>query len=917
MLGESILLLTFDEFDTLAREEIHETLAKPLIAYLRRLMGLEGLNFIYSIGSSGNKLENMQASYTDFFKAALYRKISFLTQDDCHRLVTKPVEGVLEYEPQAVDRIYEITSGHPYFTQLTCHELFSLSQKTGKRQINMEDVNSVIEDVIERGTVNLKFVWDEASGLEKWVLASLAHLKGQGTIEEIGQVIREQRVRFSLSDLKAAVLHLREKDVIDSDNQFVIYLLLLWVQRNRPLDRVQVELIETNPIANRYIEIGDEYRDLGQRQTAIDSYQQALDVNPGNLRALVNMAEVHLERDEYQQAIVSFRQALQIDAGDVPSRAGLCGAYLALGDKASIQEEGIKDAIEYYQKILEINADHSDARQRLADTYHAQAEEQLKAGNDDQALNYFNQALEYTPEDVHLLARFDEILEMKKAKVIAGWLEKADQAQAEQHWDEAVEAVEQALRLSPEDASLQAKLAETKEAPRQHQLQMLKSEADQAVGAENWQGAISALEEYLELEPDSPEILTQITTLREKERQARLVELEARAKAAATAGRWDHAIQAWDEYLGLEPDVRQPAEQALAYAQKYRKIAQHYAEAQQAIQKKRYTQAIELLQGIIAQDPAYKATSRLLVEAVEASKRFPLWRRGRFYAIIAVLILVALGVFGGPKVIEALKATAEATPIAAELPATESEERILSTNTPKPTQVHTRTLQLPTLSPTNPSTAAPTLTATLSPAQVFAQPILAYVADTPPDFEDDFSTLKDDWDLVIDSTSQPDPNDYVSGGAFVFQGAFADDRVMLGDLGGVTPLTGTNFVLQFDLSILETETMELIIRFQARGPQSGYNFLLRNSGGWGILPEGGAGMVAEGKTAALVEGEANRLQMIAYDKNVLIYLNDILISGFQALEPDGDKTNIEIGTFSSAYVEIDNLKFWNLDGRDF
>ena len=135
ILGEKVLLLTFDEFDSLDRPEIRETLAQPLIAYLRRLIELDGLNFIFSIGSSGDKLENMQASYTDFFKSALYRKISFLTRDDCHRLITKPVEGLIRFEKKAVDQIIKITSGHPYFTQLMCHELFSRCQKTGEREI--------------------------------------------------------------------------------------------------------------------------------------------------------------------------------------------------------------------------------------------------------------------------------------------------------------------------------------------------------------------------------------------------------------------------------------------------------------------------------------------------------------------------------------------------------------------------------------------------------------------------------------------------------------------------------------------------------------------------------------------------------------------------------------------------------------
>ena len=263
-LGEKILLLTFDEFDTLAREDIQETLAKPLIAYLRRLMDLDGLNFIFSIGSSGNKLENMQASYTDFFKAALYRKISFLDKKNCQRLITKPVEEVIEYGRRAVSRIYEITAGHPYFTQLMCHELFSLCQKTGERKITDDDVKSVIEDVIERGTVNLKFVWDEATDLEKWSLASLAQQEDGTSTQDLAKILREQRVRFVENDLNSSLIRLRDKDVLTQDNDFIIYLMRLWLQKNRPLDRVREELAEINPIANRLVEIGDEYHSRGQ-----------------------------------------------------------------------------------------------------------------------------------------------------------------------------------------------------------------------------------------------------------------------------------------------------------------------------------------------------------------------------------------------------------------------------------------------------------------------------------------------------------------------------------------------------------------------------------------------------------------------------------------------------------------------------
>ncbi len=323
MLEGRVLLLTFDEFDILSQPETLQTLGKPLTEYLSRLFELENLNFIFSIGSSGKKLENMQAAYTEFFKSALYKKISFLEQAECYRLVTQPVIGMLSYDPGAVQRIYRITSGHPYYTQLICHELFSACQKEDKRRITSADVEAILPDVIERGTVNLKFIWDEAADLEKWVLACLAHSEGAADSSAIAAELSRQHVRFSEADLNSALLHLQEKDVLRPDLGFVVHLLRLWLQTNRPLGRVREELQEINPIADRFIEIGDEYRDRPSPQDAIQSYQQALSVDPSNLRAQVSLAAVYLLTGWLCAGCqIPIARALEIDPEDVAGALG-------------------------------------------------------------------------------------------------------------------------------------------------------------------------------------------------------------------------------------------------------------------------------------------------------------------------------------------------------------------------------------------------------------------------------------------------------------------------------------------------------------------------------------------------------------------------------------------------------------------
>lgn len=747
-LGDQILILTFDEFDTLDKAEIQETLARPLIAYLRRMMELEGLNFIFSIGSSGDKLENMQASYTDFFKTALYRKISFLTQEDCHRLVTKPVEGTIGYDPQAVKRIFEITSGHPYFTQLMCHELFALCQKTGARVITADNVEAILGDVIERGTVNLKFVWDEASDLEKWILAGLAQMDGGGTNHKLAELLQNQRVRFSDSDLNAAVIHLRDKDILTESNRFVIHLMRMWLLANRPLDRVREELAEVNPIANRYIEIGDEYRDRGQAAQAVDSYRQALKADPANLRAQTSIGQIFFDSRDYPQAIAAFEQAIQMDDEDVSARSSYCAALLAQGD-LELESGQIEAGLKSYEQILTANPAHRDACRRLARIYSQRAEEFLKAGQDESALSAFNKAIDYTPEDDSLVSRYDKVLANKKAQLTASLIEKAERAIGRQRWEEATGFMEEAIKLNPQDSELKAKLLKTKDAPRQFKIEAYKQEAEQALKRKNYPKAIESIETALQLSPNEPDLSAWLATLQAEQRnehaaqikeqlkrslaaadwQAALAavrqgkmlapdaenwdgklieiqnakheyerkELREKADAAlkseewdraidallkleeadpgqanlseeieqiklkkhkavqtalkisagkfASAEKWNDAIKAWEEYLGSQPADLEQAAAELEKVKAQASLAADYQTALNHIRSKHFDRAISLLQGIIAKDPTYKSTSRLLVEAVEARKVSPPSRSLKFagWAVAGILLLAGLG----------------------------------------------------------------------------------------------------------------------------------------------------------------------------------------------------------------------------------------------------------------------------------
>ncbi len=666
------LLLTFDEFDNLEESEIKEELARPLIDYLRRLMGEEGISFIFSIGSSGRKLENMQAAYTEFFKTALYKKISFLSEDQTAGLITRPVEGLLEYDRAAVRHIFELASGHPYFTQLTCHELFARCQRTGQRYVKDEDVNAILDDVVERGTVNLKFTWDEASDLEKWSLAALAQLDKTDN-RSLTEFLQAQRVRFSESDLTSGLLHLREKDILTPDNRFVIYLLKLWLQKNRPLEQVREELTEVNPIANRYIEIGLEFKDSGLFDKAIESFQEALTIAPENIQAQVNIALTYVEQKVFDKAVAEFEKALAIDDEDVVARAGLCDAHLALGDTALARGRS-KEAIQSYQRVLDINQEHLEARQRMAEISRQRAENALDNGKDDEALSAFAEALKYTPEEHSLIERVEGVRAEKKAKVLAelaarsekearahNWekalatlnealgiapedpsildkiesikarqlreqldaiLAKADQAEKSSRWDNAIAALNEYLARRPDDPAIQKRLSDLVAARHAAWLKAILARSAEAVSNEQWDEAISTLNEVLALEPENPEIRSKVTEVREAQRKARLEAILKQADLSARAGKWDEAISALNEGLAAEPGNEQ-IQRKLAEVRESRRSARLEAAirlADTSVQAGKWDIAVQSLQEILAIEPENEPIQNKLAD-VHTQKR--------------------------------------------------------------------------------------------------------------------------------------------------------------------------------------------------------------------------------------------------------------------------------------------------------
>jgi hypothetical protein len=248
-IGDRHILLMLDEVIRLQEQIEAGKLDKSVFEYLRHLMQhFERLNFLFSLGSG---LEEMEKEYAFLFSVGLYRKISFLTRDAATALITQPAKDYYKFEPSAVDRIFSITSGHPYFTQLLCHSLFNLWLQHHRPLIRAEDVNPVLYEVVERGLAVLKQVWDDSTPGERAVLAAMAAATGKRShpvgLAEIDRAWAGLEVMIPENEKIRAMRSLIARDVIIGEDkyQFAIELQRLWVQKYEKLEWVKEEIAST------------------------------------------------------------------------------------------------------------------------------------------------------------------------------------------------------------------------------------------------------------------------------------------------------------------------------------------------------------------------------------------------------------------------------------------------------------------------------------------------------------------------------------------------------------------------------------------------------------------------------------------------------------------------------------------------
>jgi len=486
------LLLLFDEFDVLGDElSSPEAASETLFPYLQHLIMHERqIAFIFVVG---RRIEELATHFQAIFKQAAYRRVGLLDPTSARDLIVEPTKDILTFSGDAIEAIFNLTAGHPYFTQLMCFETFNAMKNEDRRIVAEADIFDVVDQAIESGHGALTWFWDGLPRAERFIMSAVAHVSddsGLASQEAIRQILEKHRIILTGVELTDAPDRLVEWEMLrreGPDNyRFVVELVRRWITKSHSLESARRDVDYISQRAVRLYENARDAHTANDLEYAREEYRRALNANPNHSGAQLGLAQVIFELGDLEESIEAFTKAYALD--EMSARDGLVRARLAQGQKLEAAGQ-IGEAIVQYNQALKVAPTNEDIRRRLADAWAKKGYRLLDSLSVDETITPFQEALEYgndgeLEQDMKLaleiyiqqakekrdydealkgIRRLRELFPNDKSALtmeFAFWTRRGDAMVKHGKAEKAIQSYQQALKLKPKDPALVKKLKE-------------------------------------------------------------------------------------------------------------------------------------------------------------------------------------------------------------------------------------------------------------------------------------------------------------------------------------------------------------------------------------------------------------------------------------------------------------------------
>ena len=313
--GKNLVLL-MDEFDVLNNDDANSdsnSEGQPFYRYLKTLLQEQEKLFVIPV--VGRELDTMP-KLLDIFKGAPNAKIGRLDESSTEQLITKPAEGVLEYDKDAIEAILELSAGHAYFTQIICFAIFGRAREEERWQVARTDVESIVDKAMEIAEAGL--VWfrqglpipervvfsavaelqkPEALGADSAVKQALPLLAEYGVVET--EPLRRAQKRLVEWDYLQEIESSRLSNFKIFTYKVTIELVRRWLLKKYSLRDVIFHLETFDAEANRIYDEATEIYQQGNFATAVKRYEQVLKLNQNHFSAVKKLVDGYVNLNEF------------------------------------------------------------------------------------------------------------------------------------------------------------------------------------------------------------------------------------------------------------------------------------------------------------------------------------------------------------------------------------------------------------------------------------------------------------------------------------------------------------------------------------------------------------------------------------------------------------------------------------------
>ncbi|MBN1439875.1 MAG: GAF domain-containing protein [Anaerolineales bacterium] len=249
-LGSRPLLLLLDEFEELESSVRRGTLDAAVFPFLRHLIQhSENLSVVFC---GTHRLEELASDYWSvLFNISLYRHIGLLSREEAMRLIQEPVAGGgMQYDDLALEKIWRVTAGHPYFLQLVCHNLVNLHNRLTRSYLTVADVNASLEEILTAGEAHFVYLWTESTPAQKLALFAMSQPGRAAILTPIqaADSLAHRGVAADRTELIGAFQRLAARDIFSVVQRpdlpygeaygWKLGLLGMWVEKSKSLRQV-------------------------------------------------------------------------------------------------------------------------------------------------------------------------------------------------------------------------------------------------------------------------------------------------------------------------------------------------------------------------------------------------------------------------------------------------------------------------------------------------------------------------------------------------------------------------------------------------------------------------------------------------------------------------------------------------------